>query len=105
MIPTLPTIWLCNPTITDISSCKEQTDQILSCSLKIPNKFIIKGLQSKLKIPSSKLLMNMSHVGNTSSSSIPIVLSKFLDKIPRNKNLLLIGFGGGLSWGISSLKS
>ena len=69
------------------------------------NKFIIKGLQSKLKIPSSKLLMNMSHVGNTSSSSIPIVLSKFLDKIPRNKNLLLIGFGGGLSWGISSLKS
>lgn len=45
--------------------------------------------------------MNMLGIGNTSSSSIPIVLSKYLDKIPKNKKILLIGFGGGLSWGIS----
>ena len=69
------------------------------------NEFIIKNLQTKLKIPNSKVLMNMSHVGNTSSSSIPIVLSKYFDKIPKNKNILLIGFGGGLSWGLCSLKS
>ena len=40
----------------------------------------------------------MSNIGNTSSSSIPIVLSKYLDKISKNKKILLIGFGGGLSW-------
>jgi 3-oxoacyl-[acyl-carrier-protein] synthase-3 len=69
------------------------------------NEFIVRNLQTKLKIPNNKVLMNMSHIGNTSSSSIPIVLSKYFDKIPRNKKILLIGFGGGLSWGLCSLKS
>ena len=48
--------------------------------------------------------MNMSSIGNTSSSSIPIVLSKYLDKIQKNKKILLIGFGGGLSWGVCLIK-
>ena len=49
--------------------------------------------------------MNMNEIGNTSSSSIPIVLSKHLPKIKENKKILLIGFGGGLSWGISLINS
>jgi len=65
------------------------------------NKYIVHSLKNKLDIPKEKLLMNMSGTGNTSSSSIPIVLSKYLDKISKNKKILLIGFGGGLSWGIS----
>ena len=65
------------------------------------NEYIIQSLKKKLNIPKEKLLMNMLGIGNTSSSSIPIVLSKYLDKIPKNKKILLIGFGGGLSWGIS----
>ena len=69
------------------------------------NEYIINNLQIKLKIPKNKLLMNMLNIGNTSSSSIPIVLSKYLDKIKKNKKILLIGFGGGLSWGVCSIKS
>ena len=69
------------------------------------NEYIINNLQLKLKIPKKKLLMNMSNIGNTSSSSIPIVLSKYLDKIQKNKKILLIGFGGGLSWGVCLIKS
>jgi 3-oxoacyl-[acyl-carrier-protein] synthase III len=69
------------------------------------NEYIINNLQIKLKIPKEKLLMNMSSIGNTSSSSIPIVLSKYLDKIQKNKKILLIGFGGGLSWGVCLIKS
>ncbi len=69
------------------------------------NEYIIKNLQIKLKIPKNKVLMNMSSIGNTSSSSIPIVLSKYLDKIKKNKKIVLVGFGGGLSWGVCSMKS
>ena len=69
------------------------------------NEYIINNLQLKLKIPKYKILMNMSNIGNTSSSSIPIVLSKYLYKIGKNKKVLLIGFGGGLSWGVCSIKS
>ncbi len=69
------------------------------------NKYIIDNLQSKLKISKNKLLMNMNEIGNTSSSSIPIVLSKHLPKIKENKKILLIGFGGGLSWVISLINS
>ena len=69
------------------------------------NEYIVNNLQLKLKIPKNKVLMNMSNIGNTSSSSIPIVLSKYLDKISKNKKILLIGFGGGLSWGVCSIKS
>tara|TARA_S200000501_G_scaffold376719_1_gene432571 strand:- start:2274 stop:3254 length:981 start_codon:yes stop_codon:yes gene_type:complete len=69
------------------------------------NEYIINNLQLKLKIPKNKVLMNMSNIGNTSSSSIPIVLSKYLDKIKKNKKILLVGFGGGLSWGVCSIRS
>ena len=69
------------------------------------NKFIIQSLKKKIGIPEEKLLMNMSRIGNTSSSSIPIVLSKYLGNFPKNKKILLIGFGGGLSWGISLINS
>lgn len=69
------------------------------------NEYIINNLQLKLKIPKEKLLMNMLNIGNTSSSSIPIVLSKYLSKIKKNKIILLIGFGGGLSWGVCSIRS
>ena len=51
------------------------------------NEYIIKNLQLKLQIPNKKILMNMSNIGNTGASSIPIVLHKHLDKIPSKKNL------------------
>ena len=68
------------------------------------NEYIIRNLQIKLQIPNKKILMNMSNIGNTVSSSIPIVLHKHSDKIPSKKNILLIGFGGGLSWGVCLIK-
>jgi 3-oxoacyl-[acyl-carrier-protein] synthase-3 len=68
------------------------------------NEFIIKSLQRKLGIPDSKIHIEMKNTGNTASSSIPIVLSKNFNKILPGKNILLIGFGGGLSWGVSLIK-
>ena len=40
----------------------------------------------------------MKKTGNTVSSSIPLAL-KMTSKISNGDKVLLIGFGGGLSWG------
>ena len=85
-----------------ISRDKDCSDDLINCYLtNIIGTLNVIEAAKKLNIPKEKLLMNMLGIGNTSSSSIPIVLSKYLDKIPKNKKILLIGFGGGLSWGIS----
>jgi len=68
------------------------------------NEFITKSLQRILNIPDNKVFNEMHSTGNTSSSSIPIVLSKNFNKLASKKNILLIGFGGGLSWGVCLIK-
>jgi 3-oxoacyl-[acyl-carrier-protein] synthase-3 len=62
------------------------------------NKFIIESLQKKLHIPDEKIIIEMKKTGNTVSSSIPLAL-KMTNKIAFGDKVLLIGFGGGLSWG------
>lgn len=48
---------------------------------------------------SDKITSNIAEHGNTSSASIPILLSQMYDagKIAQGERLLLVGFGGGLS--------
>ena len=68
------------------------------------NKFIIKSLQQKLFLPDEKVIIEMNNSGNTVSSSIPIALKKIENKINKNEKILLIGFGGGLSWGVGLIQ-
>ena len=68
------------------------------------NEFIIKSLQSKLNIPTNKIIIMMKNIGNTVSSSIPIALKQIEKKIKKGEKILLIGFGGGLSWGIGQIE-
>lgn len=59
------------------------------------------------KINYSKIVYkNIKNIGNTTSSSIPISIKDSLDKklIKKNDEVLLCGFGVGLSWGVVSLK-
>ena len=68
------------------------------------NKFILERLYKKLGI-SNKGIIDLEECGNTVSSSIPIALEKYVNK--NNKevlNILLVGFGVGLSWGVTSIK-
>jgi len=64
------------------------------------NKYILKILGDKLMLPEEKFHINMEYVGNTSSSSIPIVLHNLINtnKISRGEKIALVGFGTGLSW-------
>lgn len=65
------------------------------------NKFMLDGLQRKLKIPEEKIHRSYQAFGNTVSSTIPIGLK--IEMLKNNnsstkKVALLLGFGVGLSW-------
>ena len=68
------------------------------------NEFIVKSLQRKLNIPNQKIIVDVKNIGNTVSGTIPIILNRNSKKIKSGKYVLLIGFGVGLSWGVSLIK-
>lgn len=64
------------------------------------NVFILEFLRKKLKVDTDSFYYFIENVGNTVSSSIPIALSNAIEKKELNnkKNIMLAGFGVGLSW-------
>ena len=67
------------------------------------SKIVLQNIQRKLKVKNNKILNNYSEFGNTVSSSIPLIISKYKNKI-KNKKILLCGYGVGLSIGVSYLE-
>jgi len=61
------------------------------------SKFIIDFLTKKLGLPNKKVPYAIKNYGNTVSSSIPIILKDYLSN-PLINNILISGFGVGLSW-------
>lgn len=68
------------------------------------NKYMLDHLRKKLKIDEDKFFVNLANVGNTVSSTIPIALCDARDIGKLKGNVLLAGFGVGLSWGATILK-
>ena len=63
------------------------------------NTFILNALRKKMSIDENKFAIHLENVGNTVSSTIPIVLAEMDKKgILINKRIALVGFGVGLSW-------
>lgn len=70
----------------------------------IPHQANIRILQSAMKrldIPRDKVYVNLEKYGNMSGASIPVALDEALKegKIKRGDNVILVGFGAGLTWG------
>jgi 3-oxoacyl-[acyl-carrier-protein] synthase-3 len=65
------------------------------------NRRIIESVSKRLKIPIDRFIINIEKVGNTSAASIPIALDEAIQngKIKDRDKIMIIGFGGGLSWG------
>ena len=63
------------------------------------SKLVIQKLIEDLKLDRKKIYINYDKIGNTVSSSIPIVLENLTKskKIKKNQKIMLIGFGVGLS--------
>lgn len=61
---------------------------------------IIEAIYRETRIPPEKVLESVVNYGNTSSATIPLVIHNALleKKISKGDRLLLIGFGGGLTY-------
>jgi 3-oxoacyl-[acyl-carrier-protein] synthase-3 len=64
------------------------------------NKFMTDFFSKWLKFDKAKTPYSIRKYGNTSSASIPLtIVSELHDAYPERKNVILSGFGAGLSWG------
>jgi 3-oxoacyl-[acyl-carrier-protein] synthase III len=60
------------------------------------SRFIVENLAKKMRLPLEKVPFEASRIGNTVSSSLPLLLMPRLQTRP--KRILMCGFGVGLSW-------
>ena len=67
---------------------------------------IMEAARERLELPEDKLSKRIHKYGNTSSSSIGIALKDELDdgNIKDDDIIVLVGFGGGLTWGGAVIK-
>ena len=65
------------------------------------NSRIIQTAAKKLKIQKEKIFLNIEEYANTSAASIPIALDELnrYGKLKRGNLIMIIGFGGGLTYG------
>jgi 3-oxoacyl-[acyl-carrier-protein] synthase-3 len=70
------------------------------------NMRIIQAMAKNMGVPMEKVYTNVHRYGNTSSASIPIALDEANREglLRKGDNVLLVGFGAGLTWGASVVK-
>jgi 3-oxoacyl-[acyl-carrier-protein] synthase-3 len=70
------------------------------------NHRIVTATQDALGVSDERMFINIDRYGNTGASSIPIALGEFLqgNRIAVGENMLLVAFGGGLTWGATVLR-
>ena len=72
-------------------------------SLMVPHQANVRIIQAacqRLGIPEERTSVVIDRYGNTSSASIPLALYDAIDtgRVHEGDNLLLTGFGGGMTW-------
>lgn len=67
---------------------------------------IMESARERLELPAEKMSKTIHKYGNTSAASIGISLVEELEagKIKDNDLLVLVGFGGGLTWGAVAMR-
>ena len=68
------------------------------------NKRIIDATANRMNLEDSKVLMNIERYGNTTSATLPLVLSDFEHLFKKGDTIIFAAFGGGFSWGSIYLK-
>lgn len=66
---------------------------------------IIQSAMQRLDLPEEKCVINVDKYANTSAASIPLALVEAAEegRMKEGDTVLLVGFGGGLTWGASVL--
>ncbi|CAG0942447.1 partial 3-oxoacyl-[acyl-carrier-protein] synthase III, partial [Candidatus Brocadiaceae bacterium] len=67
---------------------------------------IIEATMEKLGLPMEKAVVNIDKYGNTSSASIPIAIDEARKegRLSKGDIVMLVAFGGGLTWGSSIIR-
>ncbi len=78
-------------------------------SLVIPHQANYRIVDSAIKrmgIEKDKVFLNLEKYGNTSASCIPVALSQAVEsgRIKKGDKIVLVGFGGGLTWGAALIE-
>jgi len=68
------------------------------------NKRIIDATAHRLNLDDDKVLINIQKYGNTTSATLPLLLSDFESQFKKGDNLIFAAFGGGFTWGSIYLK-
>ncbi|HEY0047558.1 MAG TPA: beta-ketoacyl-ACP synthase III [Flavobacterium sp.] len=63
------------------------------------NRRIIDATASRMNLDPSKVLINIEKYGNTTSATLPLLLSDFEHKFKKGDTLIFAAFGGGFTWG------
>ncbi|GIO10789.1 3-oxoacyl-[acyl-carrier-protein] synthase 3 [Cohnella xylanilytica] len=76
--------------------------------LLIPHQANIRIIQSaleRLSLSEDKCMINVDRYGNMSAASIPVALAEAVEegRLKEGDRLVMVGFGGGLTWGASVL--
>lgn len=66
---------------------------------------IIQSAMQRLDLPEEKVVVNVDRYANTSAASIPLALVEAAEegRMKEGDTVLMVGFGGGLTWGASVL--
>lgn len=82
---------------------KEEVDFLVPHQANIR---IMEASRIRLGLPEEKMSTTIKQFGNTSAASIPIALKEELlaGKVKDDDVVVLVGFGGGLTWGAICLK-
>ncbi len=71
------------------------------------NRNIINELASRLAIDLDRFIINLDRYGNTAAASVLIALDELCHsgRLSEGDNVVLVAFGGGLSWGATLIRS
>lgn len=81
---------------------KEEVDLLVPHQANIR---IIQSALNRLNLSEEKAMVNLDKYGNMSSASIPVALAEAVEqgRVKEGDRIVLVGFGGGLTWGASVL--
>jgi len=91
-----------NKFISDFNINIDDVDGIL---FHQANRYLISMLAKNANIPLNKVPINIEKFGNTSGASIPLLICDTWrnDLMKKDLNVVMAGFGVGLSWGFAKL--
>ena len=63
------------------------------------NKRIIDATSRRMGLDDDKVLINIHRYGNTTSATLPLLMSDYENQLKKGDNIIFAAFGGGFTWG------